>query len=90
MPIPLGIEQEHPNNQNSEMTFWEFFEFLVRVAKIKNSGSKVRLACAATCAMSESALRLLDITSGSKGLEKLKYDFHVNTGPDRQCSARLA
>ena len=34
-------EQEHPNNQNSEMIFWEFLEFLVRVARLKNSGSKV-------------------------------------------------
>ena len=33
-------EQEHPNNQNSEMIFWEFLEFLTRTARLKNTGSK--------------------------------------------------
>ena len=31
------LPQEHPNNQNSEMTFWEFLEFAVRISKLKKS-----------------------------------------------------
>ena len=44
-------EQEHPNNQNSEMIFWEFLEFLVRVARLKNSGSKVCKFSFVLCAL---------------------------------------
>jgi hypothetical protein len=49
----LITEQEHPNNQNSEMTFWEFQEFLVRTAKIKSTGSKVgACVCVSVCVCS--------------------------------------
>ncbi|EKX31534.1 hypothetical protein GUITHDRAFT_149231 [Guillardia theta CCMP2712] len=37
-----ALPQEHPNNQTTEMIFFEFLEFLFRISKLKGESSEVR------------------------------------------------